>query len=59
MNYIDLLPQDIIAYIYELIEQSYTSYYFAFNHFLTYKYHCDLVIFGSNWKKLEFKNICI
>ena len=39
MNYIDLLPDDIISYIFDL---SYMPYFHAFNSFLKSKYHCDL-----------------
>ena len=47
MNYIDLLPNDISAYIYEL---AYLPYYNHFCDFLIKKYHFNLTVLNKYYR---------
>lgn len=47
MNYFDLLPDDIIQYIYSFVKQSYCQALLAF---LTKTYKCDLLYLSKAYK---------
>ena len=48
MNYLDLLPNDIAVYIYDIVNK---SYYLAINKHLFDVYHCHLDLLNKAFKK--------
>ena len=50
MNYLLLLPHDILQVIYAYVHQ---PYYTAFKHFLIKQYDCDIDIINPQYKRLN------